>query len=141
MKVAFVAALVLAAGCHAKMVRKTLRASAPGAAPSSAAAPGAAPVPAPAAAKDSWGADTHGQEFGKEYLSHERKNLKEPSVHHDAVWQNEMERNVADFDPHGHDFVTDRRSPAKNPVGGYSGASGARVTVACLAGVAAFLAF
>merc|ERR1719316_323006 len=80
-------------------------------------APGAAPGPAgPPAPKDSWGADTHADEFGKEYIHHTREGLKEPHVG-DAAWQSEMHANVANFDPHGQDFVTDRRSPAKPMLG------------------------
>merc|ERR1719191_124289 len=83
---------------------------APGAAP--AAAPGAAPGASPAAPKDNWGADTHAEEFGKEYVHHTREGLKEPHVG-EAGWQSETHANVADFDPHGRDFLTDSRSPAK----------------------------
>merc|ERR1719355_366357 len=77
-------------------------------------APGGAPAPAasPAAPQDKWGADTHGEEFGKEYVHHTREGLKEPHVG-DAAWQSEMHANPANFDPHGQDFLTDRRSPAK----------------------------
>eukprot|EP00746_Dinoflagellata_sp_MGD_P164450 gnl/MRDRNA2_/MRDRNA2_93080_c0_seq1.p1 gnl/MRDRNA2_/MRDRNA2_93080_c0~~gnl/MRDRNA2_/MRDRNA2_93080_c0_seq1.p1 ORF type:complete len:138 (-),score=40.48 gnl/MRDRNA2_/MRDRNA2_93080_c0_seq1:43-456(-) len=77
-------------------------------------APGAAPGPAasPAAPKDNWGADTHAEEFGKEYTHHVREGLKEPHVG-EAGWQSETHANVANFDPHGRDFVTDSRSPAK----------------------------
>merc|ERR1719313_643313 len=89
-----------------------IRSGAPGAAP--AGAPGAAPGPAasPAAPKDNWGADTHAEEFGKEYTHHVREGLKEPHVG-EAGWQSETHANVANFDPHGRDFVTDSRSPAK----------------------------
>merc|ERR1719359_884751 len=86
-------------------------AGAPGAAP--AAAPGGAPGPAgPPAPTDSWGADTHAEEFGKEYIHHTREGLKEPHVG-DAAWMSEIHSNVANFDPHGRDFLTDGRSPAK----------------------------
>merc|ERR1719310_2128641 len=84
--------------------------AAPGGAPGG--APGAAPAAAPAGPADKWGADTHGEEFGSEYAHHERKNLREPHIG-DAAWQSEMHANVGDFDPHGRDFVTDSRSPAK----------------------------
>merc|ERR1719198_1998045 len=77
-------------------------------------APGAAPGPAasPAAPTDNWGADSHAEEFGKEYVHHTREGLREPHVG-EAGWQSEMHANVADFDPHGQDFLTDSRSPAK----------------------------
>merc|ERR1719301_197702 len=86
------------------------RSGAPGAAP--AASPGASPAASPAAPKDNWGADTHAEEFGKEYTHHVREGLKEPHVG-EAGWQSETHANVANFDPHGSDFVTDSRSPAK----------------------------
>merc|ERR1719248_422933 len=76
------------------------------------AAPGGAPSASPAAPKDNWGADTHAEEFGKEYVHHTREGLKEPHVG-EAGWQSETHANVANFDPHGRDFVTDARSPAK----------------------------
>merc|ERR1719160_462072 len=76
------------------------------------AAPGGAPAASPAAPKDNWGADTHAEEFGKEYTHHVREGLKEPHVG-EAGWQSETHANVANFDPHGRDFVTDSRSPAK----------------------------
>merc|ERR1719174_1763199 len=76
------------------------------------AAPGGAPAASPAAPKDNWGADTHAEEFGKEYVHHVREGLKEPHVG-EAGWQSETHANVANFDPHGSDFVTDSRSPAK----------------------------
>merc|ERR1719399_2655432 len=75
-------------------------------------APGAAPAASPAAPTDKWGADSHAEEFGNEYVHHTREGLKEPHVG-DAVWQSEMHSNPADFDPHGQDFLTDARSPAK----------------------------
>merc|ERR1719262_1398380 len=76
------------------------------------AAPGGAPGPAasPAAPQDKWGADTHADEFGHEYVHHTREGLKEPHIG-DKAWQAEMHANPADFDPHGEDFLTDRRSP------------------------------
>merc|ERR1719335_688811 len=83
-------------------------------------APGAAPAASPAAPKDNWGADTHGEEFGKEYVHHTREGLKEPHVG-DRVWQSEMHSNPADFDPHGRDFLTDARSPAKPMLFGGAG--------------------
>merc|ERR1719387_2451086 len=83
---------------------------APAASP--AAAPGGAPAASPAAPKDNWGADTHAEEFGKEYVHHVREGLKEPHVG-EAGWQSETHANVANFDPHGEDFLTDSRSPAK----------------------------
>merc|ERR1719240_566736 len=87
---------------------------APGAAPGG--APGAAPAGSPAGPTDSWGADTHAEEFGKEYVHHTREGLKEPHVG-DAAWQSEMHANPANFDPHGDDFLTDRRSPARPMLG------------------------
>merc|ERR1719158_2042125 len=82
---------------------------APGAAPG--AAPGGAPGGAPAAPapKDKFGADTHAEEFGNEYLVHEHKTVKEPNVHEDAAWKNEMV-NAGKFDPHGEDWLTDEKS-------------------------------
>merc|ERR550537_1143481 len=85
-------------------------AGAPAGAPG--AAPGGSPAASPAAPKDNWGADTHAEEFGKEYTHHVREGLKEPHVG-DPAWQSETHANVANFDPHGRDFVTDSRSPAK----------------------------
>merc|ERR1719465_128369 len=76
------------------------------------AAPGGSPAASPAAPKDNWGADSHAEEFGKEYVHHVREGLKEPHVG-EAGWQSETHANVANFDPHGQDFVTDSRSPAK----------------------------
>merc|ERR1719194_4420 len=83
------------------------RSGAPAGAPG--AAPGGAPAASPAAPKDNWGADTHAEEFTNEYVHHTREGLKEPHVG-EAGWQSEMHAN---FDPHGEDFLTDRRSPAK----------------------------
>merc|ERR1719463_62949 len=83
------------------------------------AAPGGAPAASPAAPKDNWGADTHAEEFGKEYVHHVREGLKEPHVG-EAGWQSETHANVANFDPHGSDFLTDSRSPAKMVFGGAS---------------------
>merc|ERR1719465_128057 len=81
------------------------------------AAPGGAPAASPAAPKDNWGADTHAEEFGKEYVHHTREGLKEPHVG-EAGWMSETHVNVANFDPHGRDFLTDSRSPVM-----YSGAA------------------
>merc|ERR1719301_452802 len=81
---------------------------APAASP--AAAPGGSPAASPAAPKDNWGADTHAEEFGKEYVHHVREGLKEPHVG-EAGWMSETHANVANFDPHGRDFLTDSRSP------------------------------
>merc|ERR1719449_500213 len=83
-------------------------ASAPGAAPGG--APGGSPAASPAAPKDNWGADTHAEEFTKEYVHHTREGLKEPHVG-EAGWQSETHANVTNFDPHGRDFLTDARSP------------------------------
>merc|ERR1719271_298466 len=91
-------------------------------------APGAAPAASPAAPKDNWGADTHAEEFGKEYTHHVREGLKEPHVG-EAGWQSETHANVANFDPHGSDFVTDSRSPAKMV---FSGASQSVVGLASM---------
>merc|ERR1719198_30138 len=99
---------------------------APGAAPG--AAPGGAPAASPAAPKDNWGADSHAEEFGKEYVHHTREGLKEPHVG-EAGWQSETHANVANFDPHGQDFVTDARSPAKLT---FSGASHSVVGLAVM---------
>merc|ERR1719321_2405119 len=97
-----------------------LQVGAPGAAPA-----GAPPAAAPAGPADKWGADSHGEEFGNEYAYHERAHLKEPHIGN-ATWQSEMHANPGDFDPHGRDFITDSRSPAKMQVySGYSGAAGA----------------
>merc|ERR1719506_2307939 len=111
---------------------------APGGAPGS--APAAAPAAAPAGPADKWGADTHGEEFGSEYAHHERKNLREPHIG-DAAWQSEMHANVGDFDPHGRDFVTDSRSPAKLHLSFSAAApvSTMAVTLAVAAGVAQML--
>merc|ERR1719316_1885126 len=87
-----------------------LNSGAPAGAPGG--APGGAPAASPAAPKDNWGADTHAEEFGKEYVHHTREGLKEPHVG-EAGWQSETHANVANFDPHGQDFITDSRSPAK----------------------------
>merc|ERR1719506_926379 len=108
---------------------------APGGAPGS--APAAAPAAAPAGPADKWGADSHGDEFGNEYAYHERKNLREPHIGN-ATWQSEMYANAGDFDPHGRDFVTDSRSPAKMVL--YSGAASAKIFAAGLAAVAGFVA-
>merc|ERR1719305_944075 len=104
----FIAALLSVAGATKPVQKKLLLASAgaPGAAPA------ASPAASPAAPKDNWGADTHAEEFGKEYTHHVREGLKEPHVG-EAGWQSETHANVANFDPHGRDFVTDSRSPAK----------------------------
>merc|ERR1719298_295058 len=105
----------------------SVKGGAPAGAPG--AAPGGAPGPAgPPAPKDSWGADTHADEFGKEYIHHTREGLKEPHVG-DARWQSEMHANVANFDPHGQDFLTDRRSPAKV----FGAAGGLSMSLAALA--------
>merc|ERR1719359_53035 len=73
-------------------------------------APGAAPAASPAAPKDSWGADSHAEEFTNEYTFHTREGLKEPHVG-EKGWISETHANVANFDPHGRDFLTDSRSP------------------------------
>eukprot|EP00746_Dinoflagellata_sp_MGD_P166152 gnl/MRDRNA2_/MRDRNA2_95863_c0_seq1.p3 gnl/MRDRNA2_/MRDRNA2_95863_c0~~gnl/MRDRNA2_/MRDRNA2_95863_c0_seq1.p3 ORF type:complete len:139 (+),score=32.54 gnl/MRDRNA2_/MRDRNA2_95863_c0_seq1:83-499(+) len=88
-------------------------------------APGAAPGPAasPAAPKDNWGADTHAEEFGNEYVHHVREGLKEPHVG-EKGWMSETHANVANFDPHGRDFLTDSRSPVV-----FSGAAAPTVAV------------
>merc|ERR1719399_2208271 len=83
-------------------------AGAPGGAPGG--GPGAAPAASPAAPQDKWGADTHADEFGKEYIHHTREGLREPHVG-EKGWQSEMHANPANFDPHGEDFLTDARSP------------------------------
>ena len=101
---------------------------APGAAPAAAGAPGGAPAASPAAPKDNWGADTHAEEFGKEYVHHTREGLKEPHVG-EAGWQSETHTNVANFDPHGNDFLTDSRSPAKIAFGGASRCSALALVV------------
>merc|ERR1719321_2398169 len=93
-----------------KLALTSSSAGAPAGAPG--AAPGGSPAASPAAPKDNWGADTHAEEFGKEYTHHVREGLKEPHVG-EAGWQSETHANVANFDPHGSDFVTDSRSPAK----------------------------
>merc|ERR1719359_1324566 len=106
-------AALLSMAMAANPVQKKLvlaTAGAPGAAP--AASPGASPGASPAAPKDNWGADTHAEEFGKEYTHHVREGLKEPHVG-EAGWQSETHANVANFDPHGRDFLTDSRSPAQ----------------------------
>merc|ERR1719265_369686 len=79
---------------------------------SSGGAPAGAPGPAasPAAKQDNWAADTHADEFGKEYIHHTREGLREPHVG-DKAWMSEMHANPANFDPHGEDFLTERRSP------------------------------
>merc|ERR550514_1617435 len=74
------------------------------------AAPGGAPAASPAAPKDNWGADTHAEEFTKEYVHHTREGMKEPHVG-EAGWISETHANVANLDPHGRDFLTDSRSP------------------------------
>merc|ERR1719230_1639042 len=84
---------------------------APGAAP--AAAPGGAPGGAPAP-KDKFGADTHAEEFGNEYLVHEHKTVQEPNALEDKAWKSEMHTKLENFDPHGQDFLTDERSPASS---------------------------
>merc|ERR1719217_54314 len=104
---------------------------APAASP--AAAPGGSPAASPAAPKDNWGADTHAEEFGKEYVHHVREGLKEPHVG-EAGWQSETHANVANFDPHGRDFLTDSRSPAKMFSGAMSvSATGAFAALVLLA--------
>merc|ERR1719159_281389 len=111
-----------------KAHRARQSAGAPAGAPG--AAPGAAPAGAPAMPKDSWGADTHGEEFGKEYIHHTREGLKEPHVG-DAAWQSEMHANPANFDPHGQDFLTDSRSPAKPMLGSAGHLAAGLVTIVC----------
>merc|ERR1719152_862642 len=117
-RVAVVLALtaVLADAYHFEPHKTQSLVSTAGGAPAGApgAAPGGAPGPAasPAAPKDNWGADTHAEEFGKEYVHHVREGLSEPHVG-EAGWQSETHANVANFGPHGQDFVTDSRSPAK----------------------------
>merc|ERR1719298_66222 len=93
-----------------KMLNHKHDSGAPGAAPAAAGAPGGAPAASPAAPKDNWGADTHAEEFGKEYVHHTREGLKEPHVG-EKGWISETHANVANFDSHGSDFVTDSRSP------------------------------
>merc|ERR1719387_1799504 len=100
-----------------KLALSSNTAGAPAGAPG--AAPGGAPAASPAAPKDNWGAGTHAEEFGKEYVHHVREGLKEPHVG-EAGWQSETHANVANFDPHGSDFLTDSRSPAKMVFGGAS---------------------
>merc|ERR550514_629072 len=102
-------------------IQKKLALARTGAAP--AASPGASPAASPAAPKDNWGADTHAEEFGKEYTHHVREGLKEPHVG-EAGWQSETHANVANFDPHGRDFLTDSRSPAKMVFSGAKELSG-----------------
>merc|ERR1719181_941494 len=114
MRVMVVLGMALLAGASQPLRKKAslanVRSGAPAGAPG--AAPGGAPAASPAAPKDNWGADTHAEEFGKEYTHHVREGLKEPHVG-EAGWQSETHANVANFDPHGRDFVTDSRSPAK----------------------------
>merc|ERR1719201_802264 len=110
-----------------------VRLGAPAGAPG--AAPGGAPSASPAAPKDNWGADTHAEEFGKEYVHHTREGLKEPHVG-EAGWQSETHANVANFDPHGKDFVTDARSPAKMV---FAGSNALSLSGAVLAFVGAML--
>merc|ERR1719262_950070 len=114
MRALMVVAMAVCAGASQPLRKKAsladLRSGAPAGAPG--AAPGGAPAASPAAPKDNWGADTHAEEFGKEYTHHVREGLKEPHVG-EAGWQSETHANVANFDPHGQDFVTDSRSPAK----------------------------
>merc|ERR1719213_1504639 len=118
---------LLSVATASKPVQKKLalaRSGAPGAAP--AASPGASPAGSPAAPKDNWGADTHAEEFGKEYTHHTREGLNEPHVG-EAGWQSETHANVANFDPHGQDFLTDSRSPVT-----YSGAAAPTATLVAL---------
>merc|ERR1719231_600593 len=114
-------------------VLQVARDAAPGGAPGAApgAAPAAAPAGAPAGPADKWGADTHAEEFGSEYAHHDRKNLREPHVG-DAAWQNEMHKNVGDFDL-GKDYVTDGRSPARNQFQLFSAAAPCHAMAAALA--------
>merc|ERR1719311_1693067 len=105
-----------------------VRSGAPAGAPG--AAPGGAPAASPAAPKDNWGADSHAEEFGKEYVHHTREGLKEPHVG-EAGWQSEMHANPANFDPHGEDFLTDRRSPARPMLGGAGHLAAGLVTMMC----------
>merc|ERR1719301_32973 len=106
------ATLLCLAAASKPAVKKLVLTGSGAPAASPAAAPGGSPAASPAAPKDNWGADTHAEEFGKEYTHHVREGLKEPHVG-EAGWQSETHANVANFDPHGRDFVTDSRSPAK----------------------------
>merc|ERR1719230_313930 len=135
MKFCIIAVLLSATSASKPLQKKLVLASAgaPGAAPG--AAPGGSPAASPAAPKDNWGADTHAEEFGKEYTHHVREGLKEPHVG-EAGWQSETHANVANFDPHGSDFVTDSRSPAKMM---FSGSNTFSFSGAILAMVAAAL--
>merc|ERR1719272_2467407 len=110
MRILMIVALASAAPLRKQASLADVHSAAPAGAPG--AAPGGAPSASPAAPKDNWGADTHADEFGKEYVHHTREGLKEPHVG-DAAWQSEIHANVANFDPHGQDFLTDARSPAK----------------------------
>merc|ERR1719487_1298642 len=105
-----VCALAVQAPAQRVMSLASFHSGAPAGAPGG--APGAAPGPAasPAAPQDKWRADTHADEFGKEYIHHTREGLREPHVGEKA-WLSEMHANPANFDPHGEDFLTDARSP------------------------------
>merc|ERR1719515_174260 len=129
--------MALLAGASQPLRKKAILADVHSGAPAGApgAAPGGAPAASPAAPKDNWGADTHAEEFGKEYVHHTREGLKEPHVG-EAGWQSETHANVANFDPHGSDFVTDSRSPAKMT---FSGSQSFSISGAILAVVTAAL--
>merc|ERR1719421_235174 len=93
LRVFLVSALLLVASAKLPSKSQPLllaKSGAPGAAPG--AAPGGAPGGAPAAPapKDKFGADTHAEEFGNEYLVHEHKTVKEPNALEDKAWKNEM---------------------------------------------------
>merc|ERR1719305_405756 len=105
-----------------------VRSGAPAGAPG--AAPGGAPAASPAAPKDNWGADTHAEEFGKEYVHHTREGLKEPHVG-EAGWLSETHANVANFDPHGRDFLTDSRSPVMPRAGATAPTAAALTLLLC----------
>merc|ERR1719207_297855 len=131
MAVALLSVVAASKPAQKKLALTSSGAGAPAGAPG--AAPGGAPAASPAAPKDNWGADTHAEEFGKEYTHHVREGLKEPHVG-EAGWQSETHANVANFDPHGRDFVTDSRSPAKMFSGAMSvSANGAFAALVLLA--------
>eukprot|EP00746_Dinoflagellata_sp_MGD_P100278 gnl/MRDRNA2_/MRDRNA2_40799_c0_seq1.p1 gnl/MRDRNA2_/MRDRNA2_40799_c0~~gnl/MRDRNA2_/MRDRNA2_40799_c0_seq1.p1 ORF type:complete len:154 (-),score=44.30 gnl/MRDRNA2_/MRDRNA2_40799_c0_seq1:50-511(-) len=93
---------------EASLLAGAAPAAAPGGAPGPSGAPGApGPGAAPASIHENWGADTHKEEFAKEYSTFTRKHLREPHMG-DQKWLDEMAEGPGEFDL-DKDFVHDTK--------------------------------
>merc|ERR1719261_781600 len=103
----------------ASLISGAAPAAAPGGAPGPSGAPGApGPGAAPATFTENWGADSHKEEFSKEYTTFTRKRLREPHMK-DQKWLEEMKEGPGEFDL-DRDFVHDTRLESMNS-GAYEG--------------------